>query len=537
MATLRYIDGESRLCTRTLDSEQFVIGRADTCQLTIQDDMISREHVRIDLEREGRYRIRDLGSRNKTYVNGELITETLLTSGDVIRIGDYVLEYLDDGGYPQKIDLEFLTPDSSEPPHCDWIKTKAPLSLTVDQVEKLSQLLGDQPLTARAEDIANAALSHVILEMGAERGFIAMKGDGKTDLILLAQRALKRPPGGSLTPVSQTFAVAPLLQQVAGRYPETNGKLDLKMGFAATAVVAPLTHNGDTIGVLYIDRPASKRAFPSNALPYCAAAAMQIGTHIASTTRKLIRSAVREGAAWMTAIRRIQGAMMDSPQSTESFECVGKLMPGRARCGDFGQVVHLDGQRCSGLLVDGGGHGIGGLAQANAICASVRAALSVSDEVLMDPGPLFNELNLMMAAKPTRQVIPCTYLGIDMNAGKLMYINAGGMPPLLMVAAGRLITLDQHSLVLGVDPDYTYEATRVDLPEQFKVLCHTDGLTEAVSSAGEPMGEQRLHELLLDKDAFMPSDELVEKISSAWTTHLAGTQSDDDAYVLVLGRS
>lgn len=537
MATLRYIDGESQLCTRTLDSEQFVIGRADSCQLTIPDDMISREHARIDLEREGRYRVRDLGSRNKTYVNGELITETLLNSGDIIRVGDYVLEYLDDGGYPAKIELEFLTPDSTEPPNCDWIKTKSPVSLTVDQVEKLSQLLGEQPLTARAEDIANAALSQVILEMGAERGFIAMKGESKTELMILAQRALKRPPGGSLTPVSQMFVVAPLLQHVAGRYPEIAGKINQKLGFAATAIVAPLTHNGTTIGVIYIDRPTSKRGFPSSALPYCAAAGMQIGTHIANTSRKLIRSAVREGAAWMTTIRRVQNSMAEFPASSESFECVGKLMPGRARCGDFGQVVHLDGQRCSGLLVDGGGHGISGLVQANSLCSSVRTALAVSDEVLMDPSPLFNELNAMMAATPMRQVIPCTYLGIDMNAGKLMYINAGGMPPLLMVAAGRLITLDQHSLVLGVDPDYTYEATRVDLPEQFRVICHTDGLTEAISSAGEPMGETRLHELLLDKDAFVAPEELAEKIASAWTTHLAGTQADDDAYMLLIGRS
>ena len=123
-----------------------------------------------------------------------------------------------------------------------------------------------------------------------------------------------------------------------------------------------------------------------------------------------------------------------------------------------------------------------------------------------------------------------------MYAGKLAYINAGGMPPLLMVGAGRLVTLDQPALVLGVDPDYLYEVTRVDLPESYRVICHTDGLTEAGSSSGEPMGDQRLHEILLDRDAFVAAEEILAKIGNAWTTHLAGAQPDDDALVLVIAR-
>lgn len=135
-----------------------MIGRAATCQLVFDDDMTSREHVRIDLEGDSRFRIRDLGSRNKTFVNGELITETLLTAGDVIRVGDHVVEFIDDEAEHRTLDLEFLTPDRTEPPNCEWIKVKAPLSLTGAQIEQLALLGSDQALTARPEDIASAAL-------------------------------------------------------------------------------------------------------------------------------------------------------------------------------------------------------------------------------------------------------------------------------------------------------------------------------------------------------------------------------------------
>ena len=49
MALLRYLDDAGRVQTRTIDNEQFVIGRSPTCQLPLDSEMISREHVRIEL--------------------------------------------------------------------------------------------------------------------------------------------------------------------------------------------------------------------------------------------------------------------------------------------------------------------------------------------------------------------------------------------------------------------------------------------------------------------------------------------------------
>jgi serine phosphatase RsbU (regulator of sigma subunit) len=87
-----------------------------------------------------------------------------------------------------------------------------------------------------------------------------------------------------------------------------------------------------------------------------------------------------------------------------------------------------------------------------------------------------------------------------------------------------------------VDVDYLYEATRVDLPEVFRVVCYTDGLTEAASAAGQPFGDQRLHERLLDPDAFGSVSDILAGIGNAWTAHLATAQAADDALVLVVGR-
>ncbi len=534
MALLRYIDESHQLVTRTLDTEGFVIGRAPTCQIVFDGELISREHVRIDMESDGRFRIRDLGSRNKTYVNGELIAETLLIGGDVIRVGEHVLEFLDDSG-TEKLDPDFVSTDQTDPPDCDWAKVRHPISMTNAQMEQLALLWSDQALMARPEDIAEAALGQIVLDVQADRAIIALRGEKKTDMRPLAQRAMRRPVDGSAKSVSQSFLMAPVLQQVAGRYPQSASKINPKLGFAATAVVAPLTFRGEVVGVLYVDRPTAKKPFQASALQYCMAAGAQLGAMLGEASRRLVRSAAREGVAWMTMLRRVQASLSYPAASNDSFDTALKCYPGRARCGDFGDVLHLDEQRACCLVVDGGGQGINGIVQSTTIRAGIRAALAVAEESLMDPAPVFNELNHMVASSRARQVIPCAYVGIDMASGKLVYINAGCMAPLLMIAPGRLITLDQPSLVLGIDRDYLYEGTRVDLPDSFRLVCHTNGLVEATNSAGETLGDNRLHDTFLDRAAWGTAMDVLSRIGLTWSNHLAGAQPDDDALVLVLG--
>ncbi len=535
MAYLRYLDDSGQLQTKVLDAEQFLVGRATTCHLTFDSEKISREHVRIDVQGDGRYSIRDLGSRNKTYVNGELIRETLLTPGAIIRVGDRVVEFVDDEAGPQHIESDFITPDVSEPPDCEWIKTKAPLSLTLKHVEQLAQLVTDQPLTARAEDIADAALGELVLDMEAERGLIALCGKERTDLRPLAHRALGRRLGGSMTPVSHSFLSAAILQNVAGRYPSSGSKLDTKLGYACTAVVAPLTHGGKVIGVVYLDGPSGKKPFSSNVLQYCAAAGAHIGALVGESSRKLTDDAGREGATWMSTIRRVQALHSPPVASGETFDAAARCHRGRMRCGDFASVVHIDEQRSGIIVIDAGGHGITGVTQALAIRTALETTLSVSEESVTDPASLFNALNRSVAASGARQILPCLLIGLDLSAGKLGYINAGGTAPLFMVGAGRLVAFDHSELVLGVDPIYEYETTKNDLPAIFRIICYTDGLIETANPGNEAFGAKRLQETLLEQESMGSAADMVAAVSNAWQTHLGAAQPADDATILVVG--
>jgi pSer/pThr/pTyr-binding forkhead associated (FHA) protein len=69
-----------------------VIGRGDDCHLRPQSDAVSRRHCVI-ITTENEVVVRDLNSRNGTYVNGERVSEeAVLLSGDVLRIGPLEFE-------------------------------------------------------------------------------------------------------------------------------------------------------------------------------------------------------------------------------------------------------------------------------------------------------------------------------------------------------------------------------------------------------------------------------------------------------------
>ena len=68
---------------------QLLVGRASDTDLRVPDQSASRHHARIVIVR-GVVTVRDLGSRNRTWVNGEAIPEgqeRILASGDVTAIG------------------------------------------------------------------------------------------------------------------------------------------------------------------------------------------------------------------------------------------------------------------------------------------------------------------------------------------------------------------------------------------------------------------------------------------------------------------
>jgi adenylate cyclase len=86
--------GSSREFPLTKDS--ISIGRTPENDIELKDSLISRKHTSI-VKKGERYVVYDLGSSNGTFVNRDRIEMKPLDNGDVIRVGDSELQYVEDG--------------------------------------------------------------------------------------------------------------------------------------------------------------------------------------------------------------------------------------------------------------------------------------------------------------------------------------------------------------------------------------------------------------------------------------------------------
>jgi hypothetical protein len=67
---------------------RFVIGRAETCEMPLDDPLVSRQHAALEVAHDG-VTAEDLGSRNGIRVNGERVDKTRrLAPGDQLLVGN-----------------------------------------------------------------------------------------------------------------------------------------------------------------------------------------------------------------------------------------------------------------------------------------------------------------------------------------------------------------------------------------------------------------------------------------------------------------
>jgi pSer/pThr/pTyr-binding forkhead associated (FHA) protein len=95
MASLVVIDGPTPGGHFPLGSQKLVsVGRDDQCTFQVVDDEISRKHLQLRLEKDGRHYAADYRSANGVYVNDRRITTDVpLADDDRIRIGRTTIIY------------------------------------------------------------------------------------------------------------------------------------------------------------------------------------------------------------------------------------------------------------------------------------------------------------------------------------------------------------------------------------------------------------------------------------------------------------
>ncbi|MEI7973079.1 MAG: FHA domain-containing protein, partial [Bdellovibrio sp.] len=82
-----------------LSQSEYVIGRAVDCSIFLDDRSVSRNHAKLGVK-EGQVSLIDLGSANKTSVNGQELnpmTPYELKNNDQVKTGNVIFKFLEKG--------------------------------------------------------------------------------------------------------------------------------------------------------------------------------------------------------------------------------------------------------------------------------------------------------------------------------------------------------------------------------------------------------------------------------------------------------
>jgi len=131
----------------SLPSNITVIGRRHDCDLCIPLMPVSRRHCQLNLNKEA-LKIRDLDSRNGTYLNDERINgEATVKAGDYVKIGSLTFLLQIDG-----VPKEVVPPEQAKPKPSQ--KEKPTMKAAVDEDSLLELELDESDsFLAELEDI------------------------------------------------------------------------------------------------------------------------------------------------------------------------------------------------------------------------------------------------------------------------------------------------------------------------------------------------------------------------------------------------
>ncbi len=86
---LTIVEGPDQGQSFTLDGarpSRVLVGQSPACELRLTDPAVSRRHFSLDVS-EGELRLIDLGSTNRTFANGIVVSEGFLRGGEIVRVG------------------------------------------------------------------------------------------------------------------------------------------------------------------------------------------------------------------------------------------------------------------------------------------------------------------------------------------------------------------------------------------------------------------------------------------------------------------
>jgi sigma-B regulation protein RsbU (phosphoserine phosphatase) len=527
-----------------ITTSPFRIGRQVGNELTLRDTRVSRQQAHI-VTVNGAPVLEDMGSRHGTFVNGEKILRRELQPKDQIEFGvadSYRVTYVGDGTTIEEL--------------VEKVEAPAPAETGSRELHHLGVLLDVARALGRGlslEDILTAVVDAAIQVTRTERGVLLLadpSGDLQTIVARDAQRETLRPEE---IKVSQSVVrrVASLRRELIvsdmggagpprGMNPQDSmARLELhtvvaipidKLPVIETLDATIASPQSELLGVLYLDSCAPSSVFSDLDREVLRTLAREAATVVENAR---LFAAARDKALLDHEIEiasQIQQTLLPKTMpNLPSVAVAGSTLACHSVGGDCFDVIPLEGRRHGFFVGDVSGKGISAALLAT-LLQGVFFTTATMDISLTD---IFSRVNQYLCERTADTRYATVFYGVLDPTGRLDYVNAGHVAPLLWRRSGALETLGSRNFPIGMFEKVEYQSASVTLePGEFLVI-YSDGVSEAINVQNELLEEQGLRRIL-GKCHGRTVQELADAIREGVRAFTEGAAQSDDITILVI---
>jgi sigma-B regulation protein RsbU (phosphoserine phosphatase) len=207
------------------------------------------------------------------------------------------------------------------------------------------------------------------------------------------------------------------------------------------------------------------------------------------------------------------------------------LAPARAVGGDLYDVFQVDDRRIGVVIGDVSGKGIPAALFMAMTTTLVRGVARLTGR----PGEVLARVNDELAAENPSDMFVTLFCGVlDLHTGEMTCASGGHLPPVLLRPgeAPKPAYASQGTMV-GAIPGLPYPEERITLRPGDTLILYTDGVTEAMDTAGTCFGEERMLAALGPR-AGVAARDAVEGLLADVRRYAEGAEQADDIAIVAV---
>ena len=199
--------------------------------------------------------------------------------------------------------------------------------------------------------------------------------------------------------------------------------------------------------------------------------------------------------------------------------------------GDYYDLIPLGEDRWGFAVADVAGKGI----PAALLVAALRASVFSLAKSSLTLRVIVGRTNQLLYESVGQTRYATFFFGLlDVPLRRLIHINAGHPPPILVRANGDVEMIYASGLPLGLFPSPRYFEQVIQLGDGDLLAFYTDGITESADHRGDLFGRERLAGVLRkERDLGTPAAEVCDSVLKSVRRFRRGAPDDDQTVVVI----